>query len=305
MRTTTAAILAGLGMIAPSATPTSDARGAGIAPRSVSILPLGDSITYGLSAPASVPGGYRTELAADLRAQGVDARFLGGSTENLDPSTPGDHHEGHPGYVIDGSSMPGSASQGPAPGLLENLSRWLGPGTASPDVVLLMIGTNNMNYGYRVGEAAPDLGRLIEKIESLKPDARVILSTIPVSSTGDPALAARDVAFNRSLEGPEGLVAQLRQAGARVTLFDAGGRLTAGDLADGVHPTRAGYDKLGDLWAEAVTSALGVIPRADPAPTSTPEPSPLAPLVAGSALGAALLRRRGRPASALADSRSR
>src|SRR5436305_483183 len=55
---------------------------------SLSIMPLGDSITYGYSAKVPAPGGYRAPLYRDLVAAGYDVRFVGSQTTNPDPSLP-------------------------------------------------------------------------------------------------------------------------------------------------------------------------------------------------------------------------
>jgi hypothetical protein len=49
----------------------------------LTIMPLGDSITYGVREyPLNVLGGYRTRLYSDLRDAGYSFSFIGTLTEN-------------------------------------------------------------------------------------------------------------------------------------------------------------------------------------------------------------------------------
>ncbi len=212
------------------------------------ILPLGDSITYGYEGygvPGD-PGGYRKTLYRDLTSAGFHPTFVGGTTANADPTLPAAAapQEGHVGYVIEGPRPNGT------PGLAENIAKWLGPGGADPNLVLLEIGTNNASDGYRSEDAPYALAALIAHITRLKPDARVLVSTL--TPLLDPGAEARVQAFNRALAGPDGVIAQLQRLGEKVALVDVGGALTTADLIDGAHPTPAGYVKLGDAWFRAI-----------------------------------------------------
>src|SRR5262245_50352644 len=67
----------------------------------LTIMPLGDSITYGLG---GTPGGYRDRLYTDLQNAGFSFTFVGSSTENpsrLLSQAGQTHHEGHSGFRID------------------------------------------------------------------------------------------------------------------------------------------------------------------------------------------------------------
>lgn len=83
------------------------AMGAGGIPASakpLTIMPLGDSITYGYATPNFIPGGYRAPLLQDLTAMGYQVQFVGSDTTNSSPTldlTGNSHQEGHSGFAID------------------------------------------------------------------------------------------------------------------------------------------------------------------------------------------------------------
>jgi lysophospholipase L1-like esterase len=204
----------------------------------VRILPLGDSITDGYN----VPGGYRINLWRALAAAGHPADFVG--TGFNGPADLPDHdHEGHSGWRIDQVHAQATA--------------WVS-GT-SPRTVLLHLGTNDVTQNYDLPNAPARLSGLIDRIRAAAPAADVfVASIIPLT---DPNLETRGRAFNATVPG---IVAG---KGARVHFVDMHAALGTGDLADGVHPNRTGYDKMAARWA----SALAAVPGAsgdDGAPVS-------------------------------------
>ena len=193
----------------------------------VRIMPLGDSITDGWN----VPGAYRTGLWQRLgkRAQ-ID--FVGAQANG--PANLGDHdHEGHPGWRIDELDW--------------NIVGWLR--AAAPRTVLLHIGTNDVNQDYDLANAPARLGALIDKIRTNAPAVEIFVAQLTPES--DPVREARIQAFNAAVPG---IVAQ---RGPKTHLVDMHTGFTNADLADGVHPTAAGYDKMAARWY----SALRSVPR--------------------------------------------
>jgi Ca2+-binding RTX toxin-like protein len=122
--------------------------------------------------------------------------------------------------------------------------------TYQPDVVLLMLGTNDTNDS-TLNEMAADLNALIDQIQIQQPNAYILVSSLPpidptIKGEARAQLAAE---FNALL--PQLISAQ----GDRVRYVNAGGSLGLSDLSeDGLHPTAAGYDKLGDAWYKALTA---------------------------------------------------
>src|SRR5687768_14174687 len=110
----------------------------GEAPRTLSILPLGDSITEG------VPGveGYRAFLRDELARRKIALRFIGTRR------SPAGAHEGWSGITAD-----------------DLLSR-IDPALAGPkpDLVLLHIGTNDIGLGQEGAAVAPEIAALLQRI---------------------------------------------------------------------------------------------------------------------------------------------
>ena len=132
--------------------------------KAVKIMPLGDSITYGWG----TDGGYRTDLFSDLRADGINVNFVG--SQHRRPAGLADkNHEGHSGWRI--ANIAGS------------IDNWLN--TSKPDVVALMIGTNDIVFNDDVGNAPARLSRLIDQITNKLPNAQVVVSSItPLADAG-------------------------------------------------------------------------------------------------------------------------
>src|SRR5258706_8952659 len=125
------------------------------------IMPLGDSITFGYNAQDEThgkDGGYRFPLSQLLISAGLNFNFVGSQT-NGPANWNYNNHEGHPGACIvdiaNGITPLNQGGQG-----------WLG--LTQPDMILLMIGTNDINqthsYCGDVSTAPTRLQALIAKI---------------------------------------------------------------------------------------------------------------------------------------------
>ena len=257
----------------------------------VQIMPLGDSITYGYDVPNSVPGGYRSVMYSDLTAAGYNIQTVGSSTLNANPNVPAAAaaQEGHVGYLIAGTGVYSTFSLNGA-----NIDQWLAPGNGvNPNLVLLEIGTNEIQGNYHVQSAPYELAALVTHILELRPNAEVLVSTI--SPLANAALNAEVNTYNKALSGPNGIIAQLQAQGENVQLVNAGGSLTVADLSpDGIHPTAAGYTSLGHAWATAVEQALSN-------PRPAPEPSTFVLFGAGLLGLVPLARARARARAASTD----
>jgi lysophospholipase L1-like esterase len=209
----------------------------------VKIMPLGDSLTDG----HTVPGSYRIDLEDDLLAGGVTPDFVGSLT-NGPTSLADKHHEGHPGWRIDQIDA--------------SIGGWLT--TYQPDVVLLMIGTNDIVQDYQLATAPTRLGGLLDRIHQLRPAIRLIVSSVPpLANATDDAQAASYNADVRSL------VQARAGAGRPISFVDVSAALTKSDLTgDGIHLTAAAYSKVADAWYPAIQAALGSPSVTLTAPTS-------------------------------------
>ena len=219
-------VLAVLALLAMAATPAAAA--------GVRVMPLGDSITYGSKAP----GGYRLELWTRLQRDGAAVDFVGSRQDG--PASLGDRdHEGHSGWRIDE--------------VADAVDGWLAQ--HQPEIVLLMIGTNDLLQDHAVASAPARLGALLDRITATLPRGRVLVATLP--PLGKPAWQAQVDVFNRALPA----VVQARaRTGKRVQLVDVARGMTAADLADGVHPNDGGYAKLAAAWYAALRPLLTPTP---------------------------------------------
>lgn len=202
------------------------------------IMPLGDSITAGKHTVTPTPGAYRIQLSADFSNDGLSVDFVG-SQSNGPNSLKDKDHEGHPGWTIDEIA---SLVNG---GILS---------TYKPDVVLLMIGTNDAlgKGGNTISGMSADLSRLIDKITQQLPKTQLLVSSVaPIDSSirgQTKANKAKD--FNKLI--PDIVNDKIAQ-GKNVTFVNAGGSLTLSDLVtDGLHPKAEGYDKIGNAWYDAI-----------------------------------------------------
>jgi lysophospholipase L1-like esterase len=196
----------------------------------LTIMPLGDSITWGTPAPRY--GGYRHLLGTLLAHDGYSVEFVGSGQSGLG-AIPSPNNEGHPGWTIR-RLMKGIDSAG-----------WLE--TYRPDIVLLHIGTNDLRPRVGGAAAAPDnLSALLDDILRRLPRAHVIVAQIiPFRPGPDPDHQSYNAAI-------PGIVAS---KGARVSVVDMQNVLSPSDYADGLHPKAVGYDKMARAWEPAIRAA--------------------------------------------------
>ncbi|ALG12055.1 ricin-type beta-trefoil lectin domain protein [Kibdelosporangium phytohabitans] len=221
MRLALAAALAALGLTALTGPAQAESDGG------VRVMPLGDSITDGFN----VPGGYRIGLW-QRSAGRYTVDFVGSGVNG--PAELGDHdHEGHSGWRIDQ--------------LDASIVPWIR--SANPRTVLLHIGTNDVNQNHDLANAPARLSGLIDKIRAHAPLAEVFVAQItPESNT---VREERVRAYNAAIPGV------VAQKGPHTHLVDMHTGFTTADLADGVHPNAAGYDKMAARWLAALESVPG------------------------------------------------
>ncbi len=191
------------------------------------LMPMGDSITHGYH--SSSDDGYRKYLRADLVNDGFKTDFVGGRQYG---SMYDNYNEGYSGYRIDALDL----FEG------NQVSKY------RPNIITLMIGTNDMVQNTDLPNAPARLTKLLDDIYSNDPGVTVLLATI-IPST-DPAVEARIPAYNQALPGV--VQGQVNQ-GRNVVLVDMSSFTTA-DLAAGdqLHPGDSGYEKIANLWHSAI-----------------------------------------------------
>ena len=219
------------------------------------IWPVGDSITNG----AGALGGYRDPLYTNLTGRGVPIKLMGSAATNstaLLVTEEQDHHDGHSGFAIDNALNidDGSARAG----IYDGVVTWHTT-IDTPDVILLMIGINDLNTGYQVGTAADRLDLLITRLFVYFPNTRILVASLPEAqqvngyrhgATNDVSLAIKN--YNT---GMLSIVAARRALGQKIERVDMHAALTLSDLGDGLHPDAGGYAKMAKVWADAIVEA--------------------------------------------------
>ncbi len=200
------------------------------------ILSIGDSITAGKHKVDPTPGAYRIKLWNNFVADGLNVNFVG-SQYNGPTNLKDKEHEGHPGWTINQITA-----------LVDNglLAKY------QPDVVLLMIGTNDILRGDKTSTLKTELSQLIDQITGEQPNAHLLVSSIAPLDSSIKGKGRADIvkAYNDII--PQ-LVDQKAGQGQQITYVNAGGSLSLNDLvSDGVHPSAAGYNKLGKKWYDAL-----------------------------------------------------
>jgi lysophospholipase L1-like esterase len=241
------------------------------------VMPFGDSITAGdsnitlptnyMGADYSHEGGYRIELFARAHADGKRMTFVGSVSSG--PTTVGGAtfprmNEGHGGYTIDNEIVAGNdaASRTGISPLLDPPASVVT--TYQPDIILLLIGINDLQHNFDVTDAPNRLGALLDKIYTQDAHVLVMVGTLLPTGTA----VAPDVgtqlnpsvdAFNKTLVN---IVATRAAAGHHVALVDLHtpfantANYATTLLSDNIHPSAAGYFLLGDTWYAAIRPLL-------------------------------------------------
>lgn len=210
------------------------------------VLPLGDSITFGVGGSA---GGYRVPLFRIAREKNKDISFVG-RQQNGPPIVDGvafpRGHEGYPGYTVE----PCGGRSGLAP-LVDGALL-----AGRPHVVLLMIGTNDVGAGCDLATSFGALERLVTTITRGAPEATLVVATLVPSQ--DEAFDARAAAYHAGI--PK-LVADHAARGQKVRFadmraaFEGVPAYRSALLADVLHPNDAGYAVMAKTWAAAMGMA--------------------------------------------------
>lgn len=208
------------------------------------ILPLGDSITFGVN----YEGGYRVKLFSNAVADKKDITYVG-KLSNGPASIAGtkfpQNHEGHSGWTIQqiDDIVTGKSSDANYKGkkMMVDLA---------PNIVLLHAGTNDTS---RSPTGMPDrLGTLIDHILEDGPNVLLVVTTIVPIKQG--SYGSIGETFNNAVPG---VVQKRIDAGKHVILVDMFKTFpSAGLSGDGVHPNQQGYDWMAGGWYEAIKSYL-------------------------------------------------
>ena len=223
----------------------------------IRIMPAGDSITFGMGDT----GGYRKYLDYFLKEKGyTNFDFVGPEGKNSasfnyngKTVTYDDNHAGYSGYTIL------KQQGGYGGGLYDVLKETDAVKKTQPNIILLIIGTNDMNYNHTESELEKDLHTLLDfMIADMPSDGMIFLSTIPELGggmfMGGGDKTAQIASYNNLVKK---VANEYNSSGKQVTFADIHGCLNGtADLGDGVHPNAVGYEKMGKYWAEVVDEYL-------------------------------------------------
>jgi lysophospholipase L1-like esterase len=211
-------------------------------------MPLGDSITQGDG--SSTGGSYRLELFRLSLVNNKKLTFVGsqeGGPAMVMNTTFPKKHEGHSGWTIDDG--------GGRSGLYPKIQGWL---TATPpDIVTLMIGTNDVDLNIDLANAGTRLGLLLDRIAMYAPKALIVVAQMV--PTTDDTENQRVVTYNNAIPG---LVKTRADAGKHITMVDMYGGFTKNPsykteyMKDMLHPKDAGYVAMANIWWAAVGNLL-------------------------------------------------
>ncbi|MFP4585783.1 MAG: PKD domain-containing protein [Desulfococcaceae bacterium] len=208
------------------------------APRTIRIMPLGDSITAGvtdlvidgemvgiddIAEDGDLMLGYRQTLFLTLQAIGFSVDFVGSLRMGAAGEPEFDlENEGHPGWT--------------AGEVANSVFGWLSANPA--DIVLLHVGTNGLDPVRTV----PDVERVLDEIDRFDPEVTVVLARIINKQIPDPNFSLYNanlsaMARNRVLKGDKIIIVDQESA---LDYPD--------DLADDLHPNASGYQKMARTW---------------------------------------------------------
>lgn len=199
-------------------------------------MPLGDSITKGVSG-SSDSTGYRRTLYLSLTGAGHSVNFVG-SQANGHPTDFDRDHEGHGGYRADQ--------------IRDSISSWL---TTNPaDIILLHIGTNDISQGQSVSSTVSEVNQILDRIDAKSTSIVVFLARI---INRNDSYSATTTTYNIQLQA----LANTRIAnGDLITVVDMEAALNyPSDLADVVHPNDAGYAKMAQCWFTSLSDYLASV----------------------------------------------
>ncbi|MGB8355630.1 MAG: GDSL-type esterase/lipase family protein [Chthoniobacteraceae bacterium] len=219
--------------------------------RNVKVMPLGDSITLGKK---GMVGGYRKILYEWLIESGYAITYVGKQNIPGNPKYPAacsdgsiPYHEGYGSIRTDMVLTGGTVERQTAPPLATTLEKF------KPDVVLLMIGTNDILQSWQLDTLEERLGKIIDAIYASNPKTMVLVASIaPIGGWTYVAKETRATAYNAAIPG---IVARQQALGHAIGFVDIHQAMSAkGALGnDMVHPSDMGYALMAQAWYKALT----------------------------------------------------
>ena len=198
----------------------------------------------GLPSRLATDSEHQTRFAWEGRTHNKNITFVGTLTNGpgtVDGQPFPNHHEGHGGWKI--SQIAAAVDNAIA--------------TSQPHIVLLKIGTNDINGNDDINNAPNRLASLIDQITSDAPDALLVVSSIiPTDNDGT---NQRVQAYNTAIQTK---AEEAATAGKHVVFVDNYAAFAQNPnyktalMSDGLHPNTAGYVVLGDSFYDTISPLL-------------------------------------------------
>jgi lysophospholipase L1-like esterase len=221
--------------------------------QTLKIMPMGNSITFDMNSydvpPYVRPDGerisYRYKLYQLLKEEGYDFDFVG--SENAGgyylPQPEYDDNAGFPGitdaqlaYLINtGYNQRAGVQESPGPYLNYYF----------PDIILLHIGTNDLDPN------PSDVSHILDNIRAYDSDVFILVARIINRYAGsDPYYRSLTTEFNDNVQAM--VAARHDPKIISVNMETGAGINYSTEMADDLHPTQAGYDKMGIKWFNVI-----------------------------------------------------
>jgi lysophospholipase L1-like esterase len=264
------------------------------------LMLLGDSITAGYQLGV---GGYRAQLRTRLQNANYQVTFVGSQGTYNPAAASGLEHEGHSGWTVPQITNIVQGAFG-----LNGTSADRILDAFRPDVVLLMIGTNDEIQ--KSGNATTDdYKALLDSIYAKLPNVRLLVAPFIHCSVFSDVQADNYNYGVRNLQfidgatyetdragGVVGLVTGYQQVGRKISFVDAMHKAIPDGLSDnawsqndGVHPNATYYAIMGDIAFQALKNVSST-QAADTAPAV---PTGLSATASGSSLNLVWTRNSG------------
>lgn len=194
-----------------------------------SILPLGDSITYGVG---NGYDSYREDLWRRLDVVGLRPNFVGTCPTSAPEwkcqyrGTLGDYnHEGHSGWRVDELAL-----------RIDYFLDW-----HKPRAILLLAGANDIAQSHDLPNLGERVGALTDRILTRRPGTHVFVGTLTQFADQRPIVGQvnQDIVANVNARD---------QRYVHLVPLHIVGDEPAKELADHVHPNECGYRRISYVW---------------------------------------------------------
>ncbi len=204
----------------------------------VTIMPLGNSITFGgygdLSAPTELAKGYRAPLHGQLLSDGYYIDFVGNQDDGELIEPPFDiNHQGIRGIQADE--------------VASDVYDWLLENPA--EIILLHIGTNGLTT------SPIQVSAILDEIDRYEANSGSQVVVVLAKIINRQPFSPDTTVFNNNIQA----MAEARiAAGDKIVVVDQESVLNyATDMADSIHPNDQGYAKMAGPWMDEL---LGLLP---------------------------------------------